>query len=387
MKEIYKNMKAWISLAGLVVFLQGCPCPAYEYPQVPKVGNFARTIITEADGLTTNETEITLAAVTNFPAITSTNEYYYLTLIRTGDNAKEIVKVTSADTTNKVLTVVRAQDGTRALAFSQNDRAELWVTAGLLEDYRDEQRGYVEQKAEENALDLTSANAVISNILLRLSAVVGTGKLDIATFDATAFTVDTNGNISIKAGGIKTADYAAESITAEKIKTGEDLTPWVTFSPATTAASGVVTLASSGDMSAGTNAVKVTTVKQVQEKAIEQAKNYSMKYTNAVVRTGTVPTSWTDLNLSGVVGTNRAFVHLKFEGGSLGAAVRPNGETKDVNAGYTIPTGTLAGYSANGEMFACSTITDESGIIEIKNRSYEGATNTTISVICYQVLQ
>lgn len=120
------------------------------------------------------------------------------------------------------------------------------------------------------------------------------------------------------------------------------------------------------------------------------AKSYAMKYSGVVVRTGTIPSTWQDLNLSGVVGTNRAFVYLRFDN-PVGAAycaacVRENGTTKDVYS-YNLGAGTLSG-NANADMqFELTTVTDESGVIEIQAPSYCGATNTTIKVILYQVLQ
>lgn len=52
------------------------------------------------------------------------------------------------------------------------------------------------------------------------------------------------------------------------------------------------------------------------------------------VFTANAPTSWTDLDLSGVVGSNVAYVRMKFVvgGSSLGyTRLRVNGETVDIN--------------------------------------------------------
>jgi len=93
----------------------------------PLYANYARTTLS-AD-LTAVATSATVADASQFPTISSGN-YYYLVLVRLSDNAKEIVKVTSA--TGNVLTISRAQESTIALAFSALDRAELWVTAATL---------------------------------------------------------------------------------------------------------------------------------------------------------------------------------------------------------------------------------------------------------------
>jgi hypothetical protein len=62
-----------------------------------------------------------------FPTL-SAGDYFFATLIDTSNNL-EIVKVTARST--DTLTVVRAQDGTTARAYSTNDRFELRPTAAL----------------------------------------------------------------------------------------------------------------------------------------------------------------------------------------------------------------------------------------------------------------
>lgn len=90
---------------------------------------------TLASGITNVATSITLAAGTGsrFPAAGGA-DYFYATLINTS-NQLEVVKVTTRST--DTLTVVRAQDGTTARAYSTSDRIELRVTAALLADIRD----------------------------------------------------------------------------------------------------------------------------------------------------------------------------------------------------------------------------------------------------------
>lgn len=90
---------------------------------------------TLASGIDGSVTSITVAAGTGslFPAAGGA-DYFYATLINTS-NQLEIVKVTSRST--DTLTVVRAQDGTTARAYSSGARIELRVTAALLADIRD----------------------------------------------------------------------------------------------------------------------------------------------------------------------------------------------------------------------------------------------------------
>jgi hypothetical protein len=83
-------------------------------------------------GITTSSTTIVLNAGegSRFPTL-SAGDYFYATLIDTTNNL-EIVKVTARST--DTMTVVRAQDGTTARAFSTNDRFELRPTAALFNE-------------------------------------------------------------------------------------------------------------------------------------------------------------------------------------------------------------------------------------------------------------
>lgn len=390
-----------LSICFFGILIPAYTVRAYEYPQKPLIGNFARAIITEADGLAVDETDLTVSVVTNFPTIGSTNEYYYLVLIRTADNVKEIVRVTACDTGTKTLTVERAQDGTSATTFSVNDRVELWVTAGLMQDYRAEQRGYVEEKAVENALDLTAANEVISNILFRLSAVVGTGKLDIATFDASAFSIDLDGNISIKAGGIKTEDFGDLAVTGEKVAdatlpvgkinaiAGRTL---IGNTSAGSAVPGTVAIINDGSMATASsnNIPTAFSVKTYADaKAAEEAKNYSMQASGSTVFSGEMPTSWTDLDLSGIIGTNRCFVFLFVKtdvsnGTTYRVTFRENGETTEV---YHVngDSGASGGEVMDSSGLYIAVTTDTAGVVEWRSET-PGYGGTTVKLLCYQVL-
>lgn len=68
-----------------------------------------------------------------FPTL-SAGDYFYATLIDTSNNL-EIVKVTARAT--DTMTIVRAQDGTTARAYSANDRFELRPTAALFQEFID----------------------------------------------------------------------------------------------------------------------------------------------------------------------------------------------------------------------------------------------------------
>lgn len=78
-------------------------------------------------GINSSATTIVLASGqgARFPSL-GAGDYFYATLIDTSNNL-EIVKVTARST--DTMTVVRAQDGTTARAYSTNDRFELRPTA------------------------------------------------------------------------------------------------------------------------------------------------------------------------------------------------------------------------------------------------------------------
>lgn len=93
------------------------------------------------DGAITNSaTSITLDDVSEFPTLTGT-DYAYLTLSNAAATSIEIVKVTAINTGTKVLTAVRAQDGTSASAFADGDICELRLTSALLTDKTTEAAG------------------------------------------------------------------------------------------------------------------------------------------------------------------------------------------------------------------------------------------------------
>jgi hypothetical protein len=87
---------------------------------------------TLASGITNVATSLTLTtgSGTLFPAL-SGGDWFMLTLTQAASESSwEVVKVTAI--TGDVLTIVRAQEGTAAAAWSAADKAELRVTASAL---------------------------------------------------------------------------------------------------------------------------------------------------------------------------------------------------------------------------------------------------------------
>lgn len=116
----------------------------------------------------------------------------------------------------------------------------------------------------------------------------------------------------------------------------------------------------------------------------------------AVIYSGTevfadaaAPQSYTDLDLSAVVGANRALVHLKVKntsGSSRTFVFRTNGESDEV--GYSTPDpesgATCAAYIRPGYIGYFTVLTDASGIIEWKAA---GTTNASVNLLTYQKCQ
>jgi hypothetical protein len=84
---------------------------------------------TLASGILVGATSLTVASTTGalFPTLTGSN-FFYCTLQNTAGSVVEIVKVTARST--DTFTIVRAQEGTTASAFSTGDKVELRLTAG-----------------------------------------------------------------------------------------------------------------------------------------------------------------------------------------------------------------------------------------------------------------
>ena len=103
-----------------------------------KLSNNASALL---DGAITNSaTSITLDDVSEFPTV-SGSDHTYVTLTNAAATKIEIVKVTAINTGTKVLTAVRAQDSTSALAFDDGDICELRLATALLTEKISESAG------------------------------------------------------------------------------------------------------------------------------------------------------------------------------------------------------------------------------------------------------
>lgn len=165
-----------------------------------QIGNFVKTTISSS--INGSTTSIPVASVSGFPSISvPTTWYFYLTIIRISDSAKEIVKVT--DYTGTTLTVVRAQESTTGLALVAGDRVELNLTASTMIDLITElgsvYAAYNLITANYTSLSIPAA-ALIDNILAlrHIPDLLITGAKLNAAVAGDGLEKDASGNLQIK---------------------------------------------------------------------------------------------------------------------------------------------------------------------------------------------
>lgn len=111
-------------------------------------------------------------------------------------------------------------------------------------------------------------------------------------------------------------------------------------------------------------------------------------YSGATAYSGAQPTSYTDLNLSSIVGTNRAWVTLKITGDATSNIFfRTKGETLDAYGGLSssasLGSGTSGTSMSSAAVGYLSLLTDTSGIVQW--RSNTTSTTTVVTVLTYMV--
>lgn len=94
------------------------------------------------------------------------------------------------------------------------------------------------------------------------------------------------------------------------------------------------------------------------------------------------PTTWTDLNLSGTIGSQASLVLLKFSGSFASRiAFRRNGDTDEAYNIGNVPMGTAVGEAGgSGQHIRIWVETDASGIVEWKRQD---TVTTVIDVTAY----
>jgi len=108
-------------------------------------------------------------------------------------------------------------------------------------------------------------------------------------------------------------------------------------------------------------------------------------YDGSQVFSGGSPTSWTDLDLSSYVGSNRALVYLRVDISSGIASwykFRTNGLARDIADSTSNMSACCASQISSGNSDYFLVETDDSGIVEW----YSGSSQTTsINIIAYEI--
>jgi hypothetical protein len=213
--------------------------------------------------------------------------------------------------------------------------------------------------------------------------------LDLATFDQSATdsastTVNTSGQIVVADSGVSTAKIAADAVTTAKIAADAVTTAKILDAN--------VTFAKLTDVIDDDTMVTATDTTLATSESIKAyVDEYAMKYSGA---TGTGlqvsgTSTYRDLDLSSVVGANRALVIMELEGTSGGGAdifFRTKGSTV-----RPLGSGSIPGWGASGgyvkgpnDGFTCVVTTNENGVLE-----YTGGVATGISYVvqAYQKLR
>ncbi len=141
--------------------------------------NDIKTVIANVGGITALATSLDVSDASKIPAL-SGGDYLYLTLVRQSDLSIERVKATGLS--GSTLTIVRAQEGTTALALAQNDRVLGAVTKGLLDDYRTEMNANIAANAvvAAEASNAAAAAAAATDALTQVGDLTPINTEDIA---------------------------------------------------------------------------------------------------------------------------------------------------------------------------------------------------------------
>jgi microcystin-dependent protein len=112
----------------------------------------------------------------NFPPLAA-GEFFPMTL-SDAEGHIEIVRVTNCS--SNLLTAVRAQEGTSALAWDTGDRAEIRMTAGVVTQLQADALAAVEALADQTETDIETAIGALrdetaSNLAVALTALIPTG--------------------------------------------------------------------------------------------------------------------------------------------------------------------------------------------------------------------
>lgn len=176
--------------------------------------NDIKTVIADVGGISAGDLTLDVGDASAFPAITG-GDYLYLTLVRLSDLAVERVKATAIS--GSTVTITRAQEGTTALAFDQNDRVLGAISKGLLDDIRAEIDAAVAANAvvaAEASAAAAAASAAAAQAQADIDAITPIDTADIAAdaIDGTLIEDDAVNSEHIAAGAIDAEHFSAGCI-------------------------------------------------------------------------------------------------------------------------------------------------------------------------------
>lgn len=116
-------------------------------------------VLNEPGGLGTGDTTWTVDDASGLPAI-SAGQSIIGTAKRQSDSALEVIAITAVSGND--LTVTRAQDGTSALTFDDDDTIELRITAGILQNFPQLGKNNTYTKAQRGAKTTMTDGATIT---------------------------------------------------------------------------------------------------------------------------------------------------------------------------------------------------------------------------------
>lgn len=162
--------------------------------------NYVSTTL--SSDLSSEATSCTVASAFGLPEIVIPGDYFYLTMIRLSDGAVEIVKVTGVST--NTLTITRAQDGTMPVAFFTGDRVELWITAGTINDIREE------LKAADSVTSAQIAADAVTTAKVQDAAITAPKLASTLDLSAKTITMPTNRMPKIMSDTTGAPDYVGQ---------------------------------------------------------------------------------------------------------------------------------------------------------------------------------
>lgn len=191
--------------------------------------NNAATLL--ASSITSGDTSLTVTAATGslFPTLAG-GQYFYCTLTNAAATVIEIVKVTARST--DTFTIVRAQDGTSASAFSAGEKVELRLVAVELQNFPQ-----LDSTNTFAAAQTFSATPVFSAGITSTVTPVG------VTSGGTGLGTLTANNVILGAG-TSTPTFVAPSTSGNLLTSNG--TTWVSSTPATPNVAGGATVVSQG---------------------------------------------------------------------------------------------------------------------------------------------